>query len=128
MIIGNININIFLVAISLVGCASTVSNSALDVAMIQAGLAAASQAKVYAVEKYARTGVWADNNAAAGYDAQMTGSTTVTIGAGGVVTISYNQGVGSQIFLTPHEREGGQIDWSCVSHGISLRTLPEGCM
>ena len=121
-------VTVTLAASSLVGCASTVSNSAQEAAVIQAGLAAASRAKVYVVEKFASTGVWADSHAAAGYDVQTEGPALIKIGPGGVVTVFYTQGVGKEIVLTPHERANGRIDWTCVSHGIAPNTLPEGCM
>lgn len=117
----------FLVALLLVGCVSTVSKTAQNAAVIQAGLSAASQAKVSVAEKYASTGAWADSNAAAGYDAPVSGPAVVRIGARGVVTVSYPQLVGGEIVLTPHERENGQIDWVCASHGLASSSLPEGC-
>lgn len=96
------------------------------------GLNLAAQARAAVAETFQATGVVPGNNAAAGLAAAMTSKyvTGVAVGAGGVITVTYNTAAGAipelaganTIVISPFVAgaamaagANGPVDWACTS-------------
>ena len=88
------------------------------------GLNLASSAKAAVSESFGSNGTWPGSNSAAGLsnatDIQGKYVSSVTVGAGGVITIAYGNNVNSAITpatntltLTPYTSVSGDISWQC---------------
>jgi type IV pilus assembly protein PilA len=95
-------------------------------AQVTEGLNLAAAAKTAVAETYASNGAWPATNASAGMDvaANINGKyvTSVTIGAGGQITIAYgNQATtiaGKTMTLTPYTSANNDISWQCGDHAM----------
>ena len=94
-------------------------------------LALASGAKQAVAETYSSNGAWPTSNASAGLAAAATiisnSVSSVTVGAGGIVTIVLSANLGGNptmngqsITLTPADA-GGSVTWVCAIGGDSTR-------
>jgi type IV pilus assembly protein PilA len=97
-------------------------------AQVSEGLTLASAAKSAIAETYGSNGTWPGTNAAAGLDvaANIKGKyvTSITVGAGGVVTIAYGGQANAKIltstlFLTPYTSLNGDVAWVCGNKGTT---------
>ena len=97
-------------------------------AQVTEGLNLASAAKAAIAESYASNGTWPATNAAAGLDAaaNITGKyvTSVTVGAGGQITIAYGQDASPKILadtlqLTPYTSPNDDITWQCGDKALA---------
>lgn len=97
-------------------------------AQVTEGLNLASAAKAAIAESYASNGAWPGSNAAAGLDAaaNITGKyvTSVTVGAGGQITIAYGQDAspkiaGDTMQLTPYTSANDDITWRCGDKALT---------
>ena len=113
------------VGVSIMGFAIASGVPALDAATLEAGLMAAAPAKSSVSEKFAKTGVWADSDVAADFWPSEHDPATVSVGTGGVITITYAGG--EVILLTPTDGGNGQVDWSCSTKAIPAELMPAGC-
>lgn len=105
-------------------------------AQVTEGLNLASAAKAAIAETYSSNGAWPATNAAAGLDTDtnITGKyvTSVTVGAGGQITITYGQQAATQVAadtlqLTPYTSANGDITWRCgdaalTNAGLTIAT------
>jgi type IV pilus assembly protein PilA len=93
-------------------------------AKVSEGLGFADSAKVAVSETYTAAGTWPTTNAEAGLaalatDMNSTYVQSVTVGAGGVITVAFNAGVDSAITagmglnMTPGLSANGDISWTC---------------
>lgn len=92
---------------------------------VSEGLNLASAAKNSVADFFAAMGAWPTSNASAGVANTIRGNavTSVRIGANGVITITYNDRIGTTgqtLLLTP-ANAGGSITWDCTTGG----TLPD---
>jgi type IV pilus assembly protein PilA len=80
-------------------------------------------------EYYAANSQWPTSNASAGLGSVITGQdvTDVTVGPGGVITITYHATRlnGNTVTLTPEATPGG-IAWTCTST-FAVTLLPPSC-
>jgi len=94
------------------------------------GLNLAGGAKSAISEYYANQGAWPATSATAGISATITGNavTSVAVGTGGVITVTYNTKVasGATLTLTP-TLAGGSIKWTCASGTMNAKFLPSSC-
>jgi type IV pilus assembly protein PilA len=97
-------------------------------AQVTEGLNLASSAKTAVAETYSSTSVWPSTNTEAGLDTagNIRGKyvTSVGIGEGGVITITYgnqahNNITGDTLTLTPFESDNGDVSWQCGSFDMS---------
>jgi type IV pilus assembly protein PilA len=100
-------------------------------AHVSEGFSLASAAKTGVAEYYASEGSFPSTNASAGITAaaSITGNAvnSVTVGAGGVITIVYNTKVANNatVTLTPTD-SGGSIAWAC-SGSVESKLRPSNC-
>jgi type IV pilus assembly protein PilA len=95
-------------------------------AQVTEGLNLAAAAKTAVAETYASNQSWPATNASAGMDvaANINGKyvTSVTIGAGGQITIAYgNQATtiaGKTMTLTPYTSLNNDVSWQCGDHAM----------
>ncbi|MCP5327695.1 MAG: pilin [Steroidobacteraceae bacterium] len=92
------------------------------------GLNLASAAKAAVSETFGSNGTWPTDNASAGLsaatDIQGKYVSSVTVGAGGVITIAYGNDVngaitGDTLALTPYTSTSGDISWQCGDKDLS---------
>lgn len=102
-------------------------------AHVAEGLQLAGAAKTSVAEYYSSNGVFPDNNASAGLASAPSGNAVVSvqIGTSGVITVTYNQKVASNAYLTlsPSVASGSFI-WTCSSSGstaMQTNWLPSNC-
>lgn len=97
-------------------------------AQVTEGLNLASAAKAAIAESYASGGTWPTSNATAGLDVatNITGKyvTSVTVGAGGQITIAFGQDASPKIAaktlqLTPYTSPNDDITWRCGDRTLS---------
>ncbi len=97
-------------------------------AQVTEGLNLASAAKAAVSETYGSNGDWPATNSAAGLsdsgDIKGKYVTSIAVGAGGVITITYggqaNSNIdGNTMFLTPYTSVSGDISWVCGSKGTT---------
>jgi type IV pilus assembly protein PilA len=106
---------------------------------VSEGLALASGAKTAVAESYASQGAFPANNASAGIAAANSISghavTSVTVGAGGVISVLFNNTLGGNptmnaatVTLTPVDN-GGSVQWDCaIGAAASLyKYVPANC-
>jgi type IV pilus assembly protein PilA len=105
-------------------------------AKVSEGLQLAAGAKTAVAEVYSATGAWPGSNAEAGVavakDISGNNVTSVTVGAGGVISILYTGLSGSTckaaagtVTLTPASAgTGGSVTWKGASADIDGRCLP----
>ncbi|WP_371231555.1 pilin [Pseudomonas sp. QE6] len=102
---------------------------------VSEGLALAAAAKTGVTEYYASNGSWPTSNDMAGIDEaeNIKGNsvTSVEVGAGGIVTITYNAklgaaGSGKTVVLTP-TNNGGSISWTCTDGDMPGKLRPAEC-
>lgn len=99
---------------------------------VSEGLTLAAGAKTAVSESYAAKGVVPDSNTEAGIapEGSITGNavTSVAIGSGGLITITYNTKVesGKTVLLSPIFAAGG-IQWKCKTGGVNTKYLPSSC-
>jgi len=102
-------------------------------AHVSEGLALASHARSTVAEYIAATGTWPTTNTQAGLagPASVTGNavTSVSIGASGAITVTYNNKVSSAattIQFTP-TNTGGGITWGCQGGDVPSKLRPANC-
>ncbi len=101
-------------------------------AHVAEGLSLAAGAKTAVAEYYSSQGSLPTSNAVAGISGTITGNavSAVSVGANGVITITYNGKVasGAQVKLTPTTSTGG-IKWTCAAGNATMAAeyLPSGC-
>jgi type IV pilus assembly protein PilA len=97
-------------------------------AQVTEGLNLASSAKSAVSETYGSNGTWPATNAAAGLDVagNIKGKyvTSVSVGTGGVITITYGGQANTKINnatldLTPYTSLNGDVAWVCGNKGIA---------
>ncbi len=95
------------------------------------GIQLAAAAKQAVTERYMSTNTLPSTNALAGLDSVISGKYTsaVTVGANGVINISYlpNAGVAGTVQLTPDITNPGSVKWNCSATGIPAKYLPSEC-
>ncbi len=94
------------------------------------GLNLASAAKAAVSESFGSSGAWPATNTAAGLSAagDIRGKyvSSVTVGAGGQITIAYGNDVnaaitGQTLLLTPYTSPSGDISWRCGDKAITAQ-------
>jgi len=94
------------------------------------GIQLAAAAKQAVTERYMSTNTLPTTNSLAGLDSVISGKYTsaVTVGASGVITISYNPNVGvtGTVQLAPDVNLPGSVKWNCSST-IPAKYLPSEC-
>jgi type IV pilus assembly protein PilA len=106
---------------------------------VSEGLSLAAGAKAAVTESYASQGAFPADNASAGLPAAntITGNavTSVTVGAGGVISILYNATLGGNptmnaqtLTLTPADA-GGSVSWTCAigADDTRYKYVPANC-
>lgn len=94
------------------------------------GLNLASSAKLAVAETATATNVLPATQAATGYitPAATTNVSSITIGANGVITITYPQIAGSgTIIMTPTLNGNGDITWDCRGGTLVTKYRPASC-
>ncbi|MDR1423982.1 MAG: pilin [Azoarcus sp.] len=89
----------------------------------------AEAAKTGVTEFYADNNAWPTTNAEAGIDGNIVGNavSSVTVGAGGQITIQYDAKVNSQTVLLIPADNGGSISWSCDTGTVDPKWRPARC-
>jgi type IV pilus assembly protein PilA len=102
-------------------------------AHVSEGLTLASAAKLGVTDFVSVNNRFPDNNASAGVAAasKIHGNavTSVTIGSGGLITITYNEkvdGTDNTLTLSPTTDEGS-IQWSCKGGLVNAKFRPANC-
>jgi len=103
-------------------------------AKVSEGMSLAAGAKAAVTEYYQDKGSFPDSNSKAGLppDTQITGNNVqkVTVGSGGVITITYKGGGsnlnGKTITLTPTDNNGS-VSWKCAAGTLAAKYLPSSC-
>jgi type IV pilus assembly protein PilA len=103
-------------------------------ARVTEGLSLASAAKTAVSEYYASNNAFPTTNASAGLSTTIQGNavSSVVVGAGGIITVTYNSLVdatNNQLTLTP-TNASGSITWKCAaptSQGVQSNWLPSNC-
>jgi type IV pilus assembly protein PilA len=99
---------------------------------ITEGLNFASAAKTSVSDTFISQGAWPTNNATAGLgapaDIRSKYVTSVTVAAGGNITVMYGNEVnpevaGETLVFTPWTSPNGDVSWQCGTHDISTATL-----
>lgn len=99
---------------------------------VSEGLNLAAAAKSGVAEYYGTNGAWPTSNSQAGLApaSQISGNavTSVAVGAGGAITITYNSKVaaGATLILTPAD-SGGAIKWTCTGGTVDDKYRPANC-
>ena len=105
-------------------------------AQVSEGINLASGAKAAISEYFMDSGALPISNAEAGLEAaaNIRGNyaSSVTVGAGGVVTVQYSgaevnaQIAGQQLTLTP-STNAGSVQWTCVNTTLAAKHVPSAC-
>lgn len=104
-------------------------------ARVSEGLRLTGEAKDMVMEYYGTNSVWPSNNMAAGLaeaaDIKGHGVNSITVGAGGVISIEFNGKVdsGKRLQLVP-AAGSGSVRWTCqipATQGVSPRYVPSEC-
>ena len=105
-------------------------------AQVSEGLNLSAGAKAAVAEYFMDSGNFPITNAEAGVEASgnITGNyvTSVNVGAGGAITVTYGnqantQITGDQVTLTPNAN-AGSVDWTCgVAGGMLPKHVPSAC-
>ena len=99
---------------------------------ITEGLNFASAAKTSVSDTFISQGVWPTNNTEAGMgapaDIRSKYVTSVTVSAGGNITVVYGNEVnpevaGETIIFTPWTSPNGDVSWQCGDHSLATATL-----
>ncbi len=99
---------------------------------VSEGLTLASGAKASVTEYYSSNNVMPTSNASAGLatstDISGNAVTSVAVGAGGLITITYNDKVanGTTLLLSPATGAGG-IKWKCKGGTVDAKFRPSNC-
>jgi type IV pilus assembly protein PilA len=99
-------------------------------ARVTEGLEMASAAKLAVAETTMSNGSFPADQAAAGYitPAATTNVSSVSIGANGIITVTYTAVVeGGNIILTPTLTSNGDITWDCTGGSLKLKYRPSSC-
>jgi type IV pilus assembly protein PilA len=108
-------------------------------AQVSEGLSLSAAAKAAVAEFYMDQGAYPADNATAGLEAAaaINGKyvNAVTVGANGVITVTYNQADTNaniralNLTLTPIPAAAnlGSVSWTCASAGIQNKWLPAAC-
>jgi type IV pilus assembly protein PilA len=97
------------------------------------GLNLASAAKNGVADFYSSVGHFPSTNPSAGVAAatSITGNavTRIDVGAGGAITITYNDKVstGATVILVPDASSGGSIRWNCTTGTLEAKLRPANC-
>lgn len=101
---------------------------------VSEGLSLAGAAKMGVSEYYADKGVWPSTNASVGLASatSIKGNAvrSVSVGASGVITVTYNTKVesGNTIVMTPtSSNTSGSIQWSCTGGSVQTKYRPATC-
>ena len=93
------------------------------------GIQLAAAAKQAVTETYMSSNTWPTNNAEAGLNSSISGEYTsaVTVGASGVITVTYKSTVGvtGNITLEPTDSTGS-VEWNCDTT-IAAKYVPSEC-
>lgn len=99
-------------------------------ARVTEGLSLATSLKTAVSEFASSNGIWPTSNASAGLATAITGVavTSVSIGANGVITVTFNALVntGSTIDLIPSSSSGG-FSWTCNAGSLAINLRPSSC-
>ena len=103
-------------------------------AQVSEGLGLASAGKTAVSEFYSTNATLPATNASAGLatSTSISGNnvSSVEVGTGGVMTITYSAGgpplAGATVFLTPNT-SAGRISWSCTGGSLESRYRPSSC-
>ena len=96
---------------------------------VNSGLSKAAMPRVMVSEYFMANGKWPERVEDIGQVADGAGPAALTLGEGGVITITYSapQAIaGGTVTLTP-SATGGAINWACKSSGIPEDALPVHC-
>ncbi len=103
-------------------------------AHVSEGLALASGAKNSVTDFYTSTNRLPGSNPSAGISAaaSITGNavTSVSVGANGIITITYNDKVATgtpTIFMSPNTASGGSVVWTCTGGNVDNKFRPANC-
>ena len=100
-------------------------------AQISEGLSLAGGAKMAVAETFQDAGAWPADNSTAGLPVatEITGAytTSVAVGANGVITVTYPAPNGGTITLSPDATSGGSISWDCAPGTLDPKYLPASC-
>ena len=105
-------------------------------AQVSEGLNLAAGAKAAVTEFWQDQGALPTDNATAGIEAPgaISGNyvSTVTVGAGGVITVAYggpraNANLTGTLLMTPNVAGLGSVQWVCSGAGIQNKWLPAAC-
>lgn len=95
------------------------------------GLSLANGLKTAVTEYKSTQNMWPNANEDLGLGADISGNgvTSVLVGAGGVITITYNSKVsdGRTMILAPAELPSGGVKWSCTGGSLELTLRPTEC-
>ncbi len=97
------------------------------------GMSLAAGAKAAVSEYYASNGSWPTSNSKAGLASKgsIKGNavTSVEVGSGGKITVTFNGKVdsGATLVLTPSTTNDGAITWSCDGGTLDGKYLPANC-
>lgn len=101
-------------------------------ARVSEGLQLASGAKTAVSEYVASNNVWPDSNASAGLatstDIKGNAVTSVAVGTGGAITVTYNNTVdnGKTVIVSPTTTAGG-VTWTCTGGTLDAKYRPTQC-
>jgi len=102
-----------------------------DAAAVSQGLDSAMPAKLAVSDRFIKTGKWLESNAAAGLEHNSSGPTSVNIGSGGLITVTFNSPAelaGKSIVLTPSDGGSGKVNWACkASDAFPAGAVPKEC-
>ena len=100
-------------------------------AHVSEGLNLAGGAKVAVAEAYGTNGAFPADNATAGLaaaaDIKGNSVTSVTVGAGGVITIAYNTKAKSGSCLLTPTANAGSTSWACTCTTLTAAQVPKAC-
>jgi len=102
-------------------------------AYVAEGFSLADMAKVAVAEYFMTTGHYPDTNAQIGLprpsDIRGNAVSSVAVGAGGMITVTYNQfvGQGKTLILRPLSSGGGPIMWDCKKGTVPSLYRPPHC-
>lgn len=102
-------------------------------AYVSEGFALADMARTAVAEYYMSMGVYPRDNAQAGLaqpqDMRGNAVSSVAVGEGGIITVTFNQfvGEGQTLVLEPTSSGGGPIVWDCKKGTLPARHRPPHC-